>query len=390
MATIVYIITKLELGGAQKVCLSLLDGVPQYFGHSALLISGTQGPLVRQVREQKNVILLETLTREVKFIALWREIKTFFVLIKQLRVLKKQYPDIIVHTHSTKAGLLGRWAAFFAGIKKRVHTVHGFGFNDFQPKIIWFIIYFFELVTSSITTHFVCVSQADIDTGIKLFPRFKNKCSLIRAAVDWQQFYQPARKISHIGMQPLDTHQLQAAQKIPPFIFGTVACFKKQKNLFDLLLAFETVYQKHPQAKLEIIGDGALRLALEEWVQKHQVAHAVVFHGWQERVAPIAQYWHAFVLTSLWEGLPCAVVEARLLKLPVISYKTGGIPEVIHDHVNGLLYEQKDWQSLASGMIKLIEQPKLYQQLSGYHDNLKSFQDNFMIERHAELYRQLG
>lgn len=375
MATIVYIITKLELGGAQKVCLSLFDGVSRSSEHAGYLISGTQGQMVDQVRERKNVILLETLAREVRLAALLREFKTFFTLVKQLRALKREHPDIIVHTHSTKAGLLGRWAAFFAGIKKRVHTVHGFGFNKFQPKVIWFVIYFLELVTSFITTHFVCVSQADIDMGIKLFPRFKRKSSLIRAAVDWQQFYyKPARKISCIK----------------PFIFGTIACFKKQKNLVDLLQAFTLVYQKHPEAKLEIIGDGVLRPALENWVCEKQLSHAVVFYGWQERVAPIARCWQAFVLTSLWEGLPCAVVEARLLSLPVISYKTGGIPEIIHDHVNGLLYDQKDWRSFADGMCMLIEHPEIYQRLSNYDDKLQYFQDSVMIEQHAALYKQLG
>jgi len=295
-------------------------------------------------------------------------------------MLKKKFPGLIVHTHSTKAGLLGRWAAFFAGIKKRVHTIHGYGFNDHQNKLAWFIIYFLELISSFITTHFVCVSQKDATTGIKLFPFFSKKYSIIHAAVDWNNFYQPARVIKET---------FQPAHKEKIISFGTISCFKKQKNLFDLLQAFHKVYEKHPNTRLEIIGDGILRSDIEQWIAQHQLEHAIILHGWQPNIVPIAQHWHALVMTSLWEGLPCTIVEARLLKLPVISYKTGGIPEVIAHGVNGLLYEQKDWPGIADGMIKLIEQENFYRQLRYHTDNLETFKNQNMVEKHVDLYHHL-
>lgn len=382
---VIYIITKLELGGAQKVCLSLLNNVPD--SHIAtFLITGAQGPLVQEVQKNNHVIFLKNLTREIAITAVFSEIKTFFIIIKHLREIKKKYYTTIVHTHSTKAGLLGRWAAFFSGISIRVHTVHGFGFNNFQPRVIWGIIYFLELITSLITTHFICVSQADITTGTKLFPGFKNKNTLIRAAVDYTFFY-PAHKTDFDKKHVIPATKTDKAAQ---FVFGTTACFKKQKNLFDLLNAFNLAYQKYPQARLEIIGDGELRSTIEQWITIHQLTHAIKLHGWQEHVKPIAQKWHVFVLTSLWEGLPCAVIEARLLKLPIISYKTGGVPEVIFDQINGLLYEQKDWQSLANGMIQLIEQPKFYTKLSSYQDNLAEFQETNMITQHSILYKKLA
>ncbi len=369
---VVYIITKLELGGAQKVCLSLFKHIPDT-QISTFLITGADGPLVQEVEKNCHVIFLKHLTREVAAKSIINEIKTFFALIKHLHIIKKKYRMVIAHTHSTKAGLLGRWAAFFARIPVRIHTVHGFAFNNFQPRIIWGLIYFLELITSFVTTQYVCVSQADINTGIKLFPRFKNKSTLIRAAVDYPTFYRPAHKTS-----------------FDAFTFGTIACFKKQKNLFDLLHAFNLVHQKHTNTQLEIIGDGILRPKLEEWISMHNLANTIILHGWQHNVASIAQRWHAFVLTSLWEGLPCAVIEARLLKLPVISYKTGGIPEVIFDNTNGLLFEQKKWQSLANSMIKLIEKPKLYKKLSAHNDNFADFQETRMIAKHSILYTHLS
>ena len=376
--TIVYIITKLELGGAQKVCLALFDHIKQT-GITTKLISGSHGTLARSVKENPHVILLDSFKRNAHFGTIINDLKAFFNLIRQLRILKKESKSspIIVHTHSTKAGLMGRWAAFFAGIKTRVHTVHGYGFNAHQPKFVWWIIYILELFTSFITTHFICVSSVDVKTGIKLFPKFKEKHTIIRAAVDWKQFYIPTRQ----------DHLYENEQE--PFIFGTVACFKPQKNIFDLLHAFEHVHQKNKNTHLELIGDGTLRHEIESWVRAHNFSDVITLHGWQEKVAPLMKKWHAFVLSSLWEGLPCAIVEARLLQLPVICYDTGGIRDIIFDQENGLLVSQKDWHELAHCMLKLTQDKLLYAKLKQHKQDLRDFQNSYMTRQHIELYKQL-
>jgi len=375
--SVLYIITKLELGGAQKVCLSLFEGIHKQ-GIQSFLLSSADGTLVDSVIKNPRALLLPELKREVALGALWQEFRCFLTMIATIRRLKKDHPNLVVHTHSTKAGILGRWAAFFAGVQQRVHTVHGYAFHDHQSRLSWWLIYSAELITSFITTHFICVSSADVKTGIQLFPRFAKKHSIIRAAVDWQQFYQPARTVLP---QPSATQ---------PFIIGTVACFKPQKNMFDLLRAIEKVYQTDQRIRLEIIGDGELRPTIENWLQEHHIAHIVTLHGWQKSVAPLMLHWHAFALSSLWEGLPCAVIEARLLKLPVISYTTGGIADVINHGNNGLLCHQKEWATLADHMLKLMTDKKLYTKLQTCGDNLDDFQDGSMVNEHCSLYRTLS
>ncbi|MBU4269753.1 hypothetical protein KKE07_02645, partial [Candidatus Dependentiae bacterium] len=111
---VLFIITKLELGGAQKVCLSLLDGVKKNGGFAGL-ISGADGPLVSEVKNLDSVYLLPEFKREVGLKNIFKDIYLFFKLIKLIKKNRKNHPDLIVHTHSTKAGILGRWAAFFAG-----------------------------------------------------------------------------------------------------------------------------------------------------------------------------------------------------------------------------------------------------------------------------------
>ena len=380
---VIYIITKLELGGAQKICLSLFKKIPTT-SCTTSLITGAHGLLMQNITQNAaqdaaqdaDSYILTDLKREVSFLGCMSEIKTFITLVKQLRKLKQKSHNTIVHTHSTKAGLLGRWAAFFAGIKQRVHTIHGYSFHDKQAIVIRTIHYLLELITSFITTHYITVSSADVRTGIALFPGFTYKHSLIRASVDDTYFEQNNQIMSF----PIPNH---------PFIFGTVSCFKPQKNLIDLLKAFTVVHHQNKHTRLEIIGDGIQRPIIEQWLKEHNLTDAVILHGWQHDVTTYLKRWHAFVLSSLWEGLPCAVVEACLYKLPVVCYNTGGISDVIVSGSNGLLYPRTKWQELSQGMYKLTQDKQLYQKLQNFNADLSDFAQSTMIMQHQALYRHL-
>lgn len=374
---IIYIITQLELGGAQKICLNLMKGLLAQ-GTDVSLISGTEGPLVEQTTQFTSVYLLKSLKNELSLRNLKNDFVMFFNLITLIKKLKKQNPKIIVHTHSTKAGIFGRWAGFFAGVKNRIHTVHGFGFNNYQSKLHWTMIYLLELITAYITTTFVCVSQTDIDEGVRLFPNFKKKSVLIRAAVDYKTFYIPAKKIS-------------LEKNHNPIIIGTISCFKPQKNLFDLLKAFELAVSATPSKilRLQIIGDGNQRAELEKWIFEHNLIDHIDLLSWQNNVKPWLEHWDIFTLSSLWEGLPCAVVEARLSKIPVIAYNVGGISEVIFSEKNGILIEVGNWKKLGEAFIDLAYKPTKLHQLSIYNDDLSSFSNDDMVARHRNLYEKL-
>lgn len=383
---VLYIITKLELGGAQKVCLSLLKGIKKS-GNSATLISGDTGILLDETKQHSDVILLKNFKREVSIFSIFNEFKNFCQLVKQIKQIKKKHPNLIVHTHSTKAGIIGRWAAFFANVKIRIHTVHGFAFHSHQNKITWCLIYLCELLTSLITSHFVCVSSHDIKTGNELLPYFTKKYSIIRAAIDWQKFI--AAKKTYLNTFIAQSIKPELNNQPNEFIFGTVACFKKQKNLIDLFKAFEFLNIKNPNCKLEVIGDGILRNELESWIEIHGLKDKIILLGWQKNVVEFMSTWNAFVLSSLWEGLPCAIIEARLLKLPVICYNTGGIKDVIIDGKNGFLINQLDWESLSKAMLKITNNSNLYTNLKFYKEDLSDFNDKKMVKQHIKLYQKL-
>ncbi|MCL4229409.1 glycosyltransferase [Candidatus Dependentiae bacterium] len=373
---IIYIITKLELGGAQKICLSLFNETPIDTPFDSFLITGPEGKLVSEVSTSPHVHFISALKREVSGLNVWQEFKALISLIHTLRTIKKDYQHVVVHTHSTKAGIYGRLAAWIARIPVRIHTIHGYGFHQHQRLIPWLVIVFLEWMTSLITTHFVCVSSHDADIGRQFFPRFAKKHSLIRAAVDTYR------------MIPAYTTSLKNFDH-GEFIFGSIACFKPQKNLIDLLQAFEQAHHLLPYTKLEIIGDGILRPHLEQWIREHNLTTSITLYGWQHDVQPFLARWHAFTLSSLWEGLPCAIVEARMHHLPVVCYDTGGIKDVIIHGKNGLLCAQKDWNQLAHHMIAIASDKDYYHQLRIHHDDLKDFEQSTMTSLHKKLYATL-
>lgn len=377
---IVYIITKLELGGAQKVCLTLTREVATKI--PTALISGTNGVLVETTDDlATSRYLLPSMEREIGLRGIIKDIKCLIDITRILRALKKQYPQLIVHTHSTKAGILGRWAAFFARVKIRVHTIHGYAFHDHLSRTGWLLRYIPELITSLITTHFVCVSKHDQATGIRIFPGFTKKNDVIRAAVDATFF----------------TTNIKTAAKYTtdrPFIIGTIACFKPQKNILDLLNAFKIVHQTltekgHPAPQLHIIGNGEQYNMLEKWLAEHHLTNAVTFLGWQKDVHFFLSQWDTFALSSLWEGLPCAIIEARLSKLPVVAYNVGGIAEVICSGKNGYIVTPGDYKALAQRLIQLAINPSLQHALALYKNDLIDFHNKTMVKKHTTLYNSL-
>ena len=359
---VLHIITRLDLGGAQKSCLSLIEELQsKHPNFEIYLISGTKGPLVAKANKLKNVNLLDTMRWEIHPRNVFTEIKNFIQLIKIMRQLKKKHPNFTVHTHTIKAGVVGRWAAFFAGVKNRVHTIHGFGFNPYQNKLIWLIFYLIELVTSLITTHFICVSSQDQKAGSEIFPNFNKKSTIIRAAT---------------LPKPQSRESKPKASSGPTF--GTIACLKTGKNLFELMKAFKMAKYRHEDAKLEIIGSGPLKPHIVAWINENNLQNSIYLLGWIENPISYAQNWDMFVFTSLWEGLPCAIVEASDLKIPIIAYNTGGISDLInisHLHSTGR------WLDIAQKMKNL------------HTPNPKAPHISFYIPKmaldHTILYRQL-
>jgi len=370
---VVYIITKLELGGAQKVCLELFN----HFFPNSYLISSSDGTLLDTVKGNPHFFAVPTLKREASFFSVFSEFYALLQIFFILRKLRKQHPNLVVHTHSSKAGILGRIAAYFAGIKKIIHTVHGFGMTSDQGWITTFIFRGLEQIGTLLTTSIICVSKRDLQLGSSLFWGFKKKACIIRAAIDQKPFLQQQ------DMAKMAKVKNNFEGKI---IIGSVSCFKPQKNLLDLIKAFYlAVKLSEPQGKLfelQIIGDGDMRSSIENRITKYKLQRQIKLLGWQRNVAPLMANWDTFTLSSLWEGPPCSLVQAQILKQFSICYDTGGIYELIIESENGFLVPQKNIFSFSIALLRAGRRD--LQKL--HFEKLDYFFIETMLEQHAKLY----
>src|SRR5436189_515123 len=180
-----HVITKLELGGAQKVTLMILERLPRD-RYELGLITGPEGILVGWANQIPDLtrFWIPNFVREV------RPIQDSITLLKLWRLFRRERPDI-VHTHSSKAGILGRLAARLAGVPIIFHTAHGFGFNDFQRPLVRKVYVWLERVTSRITTKLVVVSYANAEKGEQSGVFRRGDWILCRDSISVEEFIEP-------------------------------------------------------------------------------------------------------------------------------------------------------------------------------------------------------
>jgi hypothetical protein len=176
---VVHIITKLELGGAQRVTLDTLRSLNgKKFRRG--LISGSDGELTAEALNLKNcmVRLVPQLVHPIKPL---KDLQAFFVIIRLFR----EWRPSVVHTHSSKAGLIGRWAAFFAGVPVRIHSVHGWSFNDYQHRLKRYLFLMLEKITAPITTFFFLESKRHIEIGLSKKLLKENRYAFLYPGIDF-------------------------------------------------------------------------------------------------------------------------------------------------------------------------------------------------------------
>ncbi|MBL7081157.1 MAG: glycosyltransferase [Candidatus Omnitrophica bacterium] len=179
---LLYVITKLELGGAQKQLLKLIIHLDKR-RYNLSLITARDGVLIKDALSIKDLRLIRSrfLERPIN------PLRDLIALGQIYRFIKRNKIDI-VHTHSSKAGILGRWAASFAGTKIIVHTIHGWSFNEYQNYLWRRIAICFEKITALITDQLIVVSSSDLQKGLKNHIGNKDKYKLIRYGIDYKKY----------------------------------------------------------------------------------------------------------------------------------------------------------------------------------------------------------
>lgn len=382
---VIHIITKLELGGAQQTTLYTLAHLDRS-RYIPVLICGPSGILLPEARRIPGlkIHVCPHLIREIS------PYHDFLALISIRRIILSERMGhegpVIVHTHSSKAGIVGRCAAWLAGISIRIHSVHGFGFNPYQPPLMKWGLIASEIFTGILTTKMIFVSRDNLRDAIRLCITNERKACIIRSGIEWERF-------TGIGAERIDRIMVRNGLGISgdTMLIGMIACFKPQKAPLDFIRMAYLVCQRFPETHFMIAGDGELRKEIEEVINVLGLQDNILLLGWRRDIPELIRAMDIMVLTSLWEGLPKVVIEAQLMGVPVIATRTSGVNEIIQDGINGFLVTPKRPDVMARKVIELLDMPGTLKRM-GF--NAKSsvpeeFDLKRIVKAHEGLYEDL-
>jgi glycosyltransferase involved in cell wall biosynthesis len=380
---VIHIITRLVVGGAQENTVATVLGLRQKPGVEASLISGpTTGPEGTLESEVSKIPgLLEIIPELVRPV---HPLKDRLALRKLEKILRAQKPDI-VHTHSGKAGILGRLAATRAGVPVIIHTIHGPSFGNFQNAVANFIFRAAEKYVARSTSHFIVVADAMkeqyLATGIgrpdqytKIFSGFPLE-PFLAAKNDLEL----GRKL---GIAPDD------------FVIGKIARLFKLKGHDDLFAVAPELVRRSPKIKFLLVGDGEWRGRFENLAKTLSLEKHFVFTGLVPP-AEVPRYvgiMDALVHLSLREGLPRALPQALAAGKPVVAYDCDGAREVCRDGENGFLVPPGDLAGLKNRLLQIANDPALCKNFgkSGSDFVRENFAVEKMVDSIYNLYLKLA
>lgn len=373
------IIARLNVGGPATHVTLLNDGLTR-LGYECLLITGIEGD-----REGSMTDLVTSRHLSVEVIPeLGREInpgRDIVTLFKLYRLMRRWRPHI-VHTHTAKAGFVGRVAARLAGVPIVLHTFHGHVFHGYFGAAKTRLFIELEKFCAGLSDRLITIS-----------PRLREEIASYGVT-----------KTSHIEIIPLG-FELDAIKYLPKRgafrtrlgltedakLIAAVGRLVPIKNLHLFLNAAAKVRQQLPHIYFTLIGDGELRQELEAYAQKLGINDRVIFAGWRRDLPQIYADLDAVVISSDNEGTPASLIEAMAAGCPVISTHVGGVPDIIIDGKTGRLVPPRDASSLAGAMLAIFQSPattgQMVQQAREFA--LHNFNSQRLIADLDRLYKQL-
>jgi glycosyltransferase involved in cell wall biosynthesis len=389
---VLHVITRLDMGGsAQEALQTVLALDPQCY--QVVLIKGdtaesamisTELQRVNQqlaVASDKGVELIN-LPSLVRRISPWNDLRAFVLIWSIIR----RYKPHIVHTHTSKAGVLGRLAAWLARVPVIIHKPHGHVFyGHFSPSLSRFFLHI-ERLLGRITDHIVALTPMEARDYLTLRVLTSDKISIIHSGVDVHRFIagakQRTRKRKELGI-PADS-----------MVIGYVGWLIPIKGVTHLVNAMVRVAEKYPKSILVLVGKGDEKgeeeIKLKEQVENLRLNDKVYFLGWRSDVDEIMGCFDIFVLPSSNEGMGRVLVEAMAAGLPVVASRVGGIPDLIKDGQNGILVPPADAIALGNGIAALLEDKAKRKRMGQAGTKMcRQYSTEAMVERIDGLYREL-
>jgi glycosyltransferase involved in cell wall biosynthesis len=375
-----HVITQLELGGAQDNTLHTVASLrPPY---RACLVAGRGGLLDGEADRLEGVPLtfVDQLVRPIRP-------AVDSGAVRRLTALFRATSPTIVHTHSSKAGIVGRVAARLARVPITVHSIHGFGFNAWQPAPLRHGLMAMERMVAPLTTHFIAVSSANRRQGIDLGIVPPDRVTIIRSGIRIAEFERAGNDPAMRNGRGL---RGELGVDADASLVGMVACFKPQKAPLDFVEVAARVAAAVPNATFIMVGDGELRQAVVERAAALGLGSRLRLLGWRRDVARVMSALDVLVHTSLWEGLPRVLPEAIAAGIPVVATGVDGATDILEDGVNGIVCRPRDIGALASGVERLLADRGLREGISARARGiLPEFDIDAMVRSQEALYGRL-
>jgi glycosyltransferase involved in cell wall biosynthesis len=342
------VITHLDAGGATDAALNACAYISDE-RFAAKLVCGPSPEEEGDVKGRADrlgveVVTIPTLGRPIDPI---RDVRALRALRSLFRATR---PDI-VHTHSSKAGFLGRLAAHRERTPAVIHTVHGWSFHDYMPKRDLVMFTAVERLAARWTDSIVTVSELDrnkgLTAGIGSFERY----SVIHELNDLHPFFSaddtPAASRTRLGL-PADAP-----------VIGTVGRLSDQKDPTTFVQTAAAIAAEIPEARFVMVGHGRLRRDVERLVGDLGLSDRFLLTGVRADIPAILRSFDVFLLTSLWEGMPLVIPQAMACRVPVVASTADGNRELIRDGHNGLLAPPSSPEQFAREVLRLLHEQDL-------------------------------
>jgi glycosyltransferase involved in cell wall biosynthesis len=356
---ILYIITRPDLGGAQTHVKDLIEGFSE--SYDIHLAVGWEGALTEALKGSGiSVHLLSHLKRSLNFSSDIQAIRETVALIEQIQ------PHLI-HTHSSKAGIVGRVAGKIVGVPT-IFTAHGWGFSPGTPKLRGIIALLAEKFGAILAEKIICVSDNDRELALKKGVGDRDSLVTIRYGLCDRDF-------------PLADPAFEPPRAI------MVARFSEQKDQTTLLQALAKL--RDSKIQLDFVGSGPFLERCQTLAHSLGISDRVAFLGDRQDVPQLLARSQIFVLSTHYEGLPISILEAMRAGLPVVATAVNGIPEEVADTLTGLLVPPENAETLATALTTLANSPELRQRLgaAGRQKFLQEFTRARMLTETEAIYR---
>jgi glycosyltransferase involved in cell wall biosynthesis len=376
------VIARLNMGGPALHVAYLTKGLESR-GYETTLVAGS---LARG--EGSMSFVAEELGVEVTPISqLHRDVSPLYdplSVLALVRLIRELQPQIL-HTHTAKAGAVGRLAAVLAGPARPpilVHTYHGHVLRGYFDPLRTAVFRTLERSLARVTTRLVAVSPEVRDDLVSLGVAPAEKFSVIRLGIDLES-----------RLAAGDGPDLRRLFGIPPgsFVVGWIGRMTAIKHVPDVLAAFQRLLERGVDARLCLVGDGPDREAVEQRAHELGISRQTLFLGYQRDVANYYGFFDTLLLPSGNEGTPVVAIESLAAGTPVVATAVGGVPDVVEDGVDGLLVPVGDVGALADALERLAHDPALRSRM-GEHGRERVV-PRYRVERLVDdvdaLYREL-